>query len=142
MQDVLVVRGAQGHGIVVLGALDDLGQRGEVHAERHRPVAAVFKERFGVELDGDQRDVTVVHRLQFLRDTRVGRDAGRGEGGREVASAKANNTARARQRASTYQALFVALKVRVRYQFLDGCMTRRPRARGEVSIWAWRDVGI
>jgi hypothetical protein len=64
VQDVRLVSGFEGALVVVLGALEDFGEAGEVDAQWHRPVAAVSLEAGGFEVDGHERDVRVVHGLE------------------------------------------------------------------------------
>lgn len=58
------VLGPEGDGIVVTGALEDLGHGAQVDAELEAAVAAVVLEALGVEHEGDQRDVARVHGLE------------------------------------------------------------------------------
>lgn len=65
-EDVERVVGAEGHHVVVAGALDNLLQRRERHAQGQVAVAAVLGKARLCEVERDERDVRVVHRLQFL----------------------------------------------------------------------------
>jgi hypothetical protein len=64
VEDVRLVGGFDGALVVVFGALEDLGQTGEVDAQRHRAVAAEAFEAGSLEVDGDERDVGIVHGLE------------------------------------------------------------------------------
>lgn len=56
--------GPEGEDVLVLGGAEDLGQRGEVHAESDVTVAAIRAEAVGLEHHGHQGNVGVVHGLQ------------------------------------------------------------------------------
>ncbi|PPQ75640.1 hypothetical protein CVT25_004667 [Psilocybe cyanescens] len=62
---VRLVRHLQRAYIFVFRAPEHLGERRQVHAQRHGAVAAVAREPGRGELDGDERDVRVVHSLQL-----------------------------------------------------------------------------
>ena len=47
----------EGHGVISAGALDDLGEVGEVDAQRRGPVAAVRLEPARLQLQRHQRHV-------------------------------------------------------------------------------------
>ena len=63
VEGVCIVSGLQGTNVVIFGALQDLGERSEVHAQWDRPVTTIFRESRSLKLDGDERDVGVVHCL-------------------------------------------------------------------------------
>jgi hypothetical protein len=50
--------------VVVFCAFEDLGETGEVDAERHWTIAAVSFESGRRKFHGDERDVRIVHRLE------------------------------------------------------------------------------
>jgi hypothetical protein len=50
-----------------LCALEHLHERRDVHAERHWPVAAVPLEAGRIEVNGDERDMGIVHGLKVLK---------------------------------------------------------------------------
>ena len=58
------VLGLEGDDVVVVSTLQDLGQRGHVHADGHFTVASVMIEAFCLELHGHQRHMRGVHGLQ------------------------------------------------------------------------------
>jgi hypothetical protein len=63
------ILGFQCEDVIVLCAAQDLGERGEVDAERKVAIAAERREGFGLEHHGNEGDVGVVHGLE--RDTGV-----------------------------------------------------------------------
>ena len=137
-EDVLRLVGAERDRVRVGGALDDLLQRRERHAERparrrrpsqqgrverrergssgdaHVAVAAVLAEARLDEVERDERDVRVVHGLQLLRACTGARCTTRQRmlvpGGDEV-----------RGEEWTHDALVRAVKVGVGDELLDGC---------------------
>jgi hypothetical protein len=75
VQEVGIVGGFERADIVVLGALEDLGQTGEVDAQRHGTITSIVDEEFVGQVDRDQGDVRVVHGLEadaFLGALEVG----------------------------------------------------------------------
>ena len=65
-EDIGIVAGFKGTDVVVLCALEDLCEGGEVDTEGYGAVAAETLEACGLELDGDEGDVRVVHGLELL----------------------------------------------------------------------------
>lgn len=65
IQDVCVVGGLERALVVVLCAFEHFCQTGEVDAERHWPVAAISLEARRCQVDGNERDVRVVHGLEI-----------------------------------------------------------------------------
>ena len=63
---VSIVGSLQSANIVVFSTLQDLGEGSQVDAQRDRPVATILGKSRSFKLDGDERDVRVVHRLQGL----------------------------------------------------------------------------
>ena len=99
-EDIGIVVGLEDAHVVVLGALEDLCEGGDVHAERDGTVAAIALEAGRLETDRDEGNVRVVHRLEALQRSVSG--------------------ARVEAEAKTNEALFVALKVGVGDELFDG----------------------
>ena len=105
VQYIRVVCRLKSTDIVILRTFENFCERPEVDAERHGSVAAVLYETIYVHFYGDECYVGVVHCLEFL-------------GGR------AGLLAFLKKRYSgerTYKAFFIALKVGVCDELLDGC---------------------
>jgi hypothetical protein len=134
-----------------LRALEHLHERRDVHAERHRPVAAVPLEAGRVEVNGDERDVGVVHGLEVLETKSVkgfpqkmtqsciktaslnsSRRATRRDATRPRSSARAQE-AHVRTREKTHDSLLIALEVDICDEVFDGWQTRERQRemRGE-----------
>jgi len=64
VDDVRRILGLEGEDVVVLCAAQDLGERGEVDAEREVAIAAEGREGLRLEHHGDESDVGVVHGLE------------------------------------------------------------------------------
>ena len=64
LERVSHVLSLDGDDVIVVGAFQDLGERGHVHADAHIAVAAVVLEAVGLELHSDQGHVGGVHGLQ------------------------------------------------------------------------------
>lgn len=66
VESVRIVSCLQGANVVILGTLQDLGERTQVDTQWDRPVATILGESRSLKFDGNERDVGVVHRLQGL----------------------------------------------------------------------------
>ena len=64
VQHVGIVGRLDGNHIIILCALQYLGQTAQVDTQRHRSIATVFSETNCVQFYGDERHVRVVHGLE------------------------------------------------------------------------------
>ena len=69
-EDITIIGCLERAFVVILRALEHLGERSEVDTEGNWTVAAVERETVGVQFDGDESDVGVIHRLQVLQHVR------------------------------------------------------------------------
>lgn len=70
-EGVASILGLEGDDVVVAGALEDLGDRGKVEAERDGAVAAVVLESLATHQKRDERNVRGVHGLHTCASDRV-----------------------------------------------------------------------
>jgi len=68
-EDVSIITCLERTPVIVLRTLENLGKRAKVDAKWDWTVTTVKRKAIGVQFDGDESDMGVIHRLQILGET-------------------------------------------------------------------------